>query len=384
MHATSILSILENPGAAIQDVVERLGKEPGPQPFDLAVVFVSPHHAETLGPLAQVLKETGLVTHILGVTGETIVGQDHEIEDAAAISLWAIRFPQGVTVTPVRLEATRQGLTGWPPESLAQHPTNQILILLADPFSFPTDEWLASLNTEKPALQVVGGNASGGHQPGNNRLALGSEIWETGAVGVLIEGPVRIRTVVSQGCRPIGHPLIVTRTEKNLVRELGRRPALEVFQEIFEDLEPSDQRRVLTGLHLGRVINEYQERFNRGDFLVRNVLGATEEGAIAITDHLRVGQTVQFHVRDADSADEDLRELLLSAQNSKPAAALLFSCNGRGTRLFNSADHDVSLLHEILGKIPVAGFFAMGEIGPIGGRNFLHGFTASIVLFESE
>ena len=230
----------------------------------------------------------------------------------------------------------------------------------------------------------MGGNASGGHQPGNNRLALGSEIWETGAVGVLIEGPVRIRTVVSQGCRPIGHPLIVTRTEKNLVRELGRRPALEVFQEIFEDLEPSDQRRVLTGLHLGRVINEYQERFNRGDFLVRNVLGATEEGAIAITDQLRVGQTVQFHVRDADSADEDLRELLLSAQNSKPAAALLFSCNGRGTRLFNSADHDVSLIHEILGKIPVAGFFAMGEIGPIGGRNFLHGFTASIVLFESE
>ena len=154
MHATSILSILENPGAAIQDVVERLGKEPGPQPFDLAVVFVSPHHAETLGPLAQVLKETGLVTHILGVTGETIVGQDHEIENAPAISLWAIRFPQGVTVTPVRLEATRQGLTGWPPETLAQHPTNQILILLADPFSFPTDEWLASLNTETPVVDI--------------------------------------------------------------------------------------------------------------------------------------------------------------------------------------------------------------------------------------
>ena len=202
---------------------------------------------------------------------------------------------------------------------------------------------------------------------------------------MLLGGPVSVRTVVSQGCRPIGHTMIVTKAEQNIIRELGRRPALEVLREMFQELSEDDQRRVQDGLHIGRVINEYQEMFQRGDFLVRNVIGADDSGAIQITDLVRVGQTVQFHVRDAETADEDLRSLFMHATRParrRPAGALLFTCNGRGTRLFGKPNHDVSLIHEILGPIPVAGFFAMGEIGPIGGQNFVHGFTASMVLFE--
>ncbi len=139
------------------------------------------------------------------------------------------------------------------------------------------------------------------------------------------------------------------------------------------------------GLHIGRVINEYQEAFGRGDFLVRNVIGADESGSIAITDQIRIGVTVQFHVRDAETADEDLRSLLAELEgDTHYEGALLFTCNGRGTRLFSKPDHDVQALRDALGPLPVAGFFAMGELGPVGGQNFVHGFTASIALFETK
>jgi small ligand-binding sensory domain FIST len=190
-----------------------------------------------------------------------------------------------------------------------------------------------------------------------------------------------VRAVVSQGCRPIGRPLIVTRAERNIVHELGRRPALEVLNEIFEQLDNRDRALIEGGLHLGVVMNEYQERFGRGDFLARNVLGATENGGIAINDQVRVGRTVQFMVHDAQSADEDLRALLADS-GRKPKAALLFTCNGRGTRMFGAPHHDVTVVRDVLGSLPLAGFFAMGEIGPVGGQNFLHGFTASLALFE--
>jgi small ligand-binding sensory domain FIST len=207
-------------------------------------------------------------------------------------------------------------------------------------------------------------------------------------VAIEITGEVAVATVVSQGCRPIGRSMIVTRAERNLIRELGRRPALEVLREVFDGLDPDDQERVRQGLHIGRVINEYQETFQRGDFLVRNVMGANDSGGIAITDMIRVGQTVQFHVRDAQSADEDLRTLLENARLARPTmkarGALLFTCNGRGTRLFEEPNHDVGVVHEILGPVPVAGFFAMGELGPVGGQNFVHGFTASVVIFEED
>ena len=207
---------------------------------------------------------------------------------------------------------------------------------------------------------------------------------------MLIDGPARIRTVVSQGCRPIGRPMIVTKADRNVISELGRRSAVEVLRELIEEADEADRNRVRQGLHIGRVINEYQEKFGRGDFLVRNVLGLTQDGGVAITDQIRVGQTVQFHVRDAQTADEDLHALLAAEKNLSSQfhetiqGALVFTCNGRGRRLFRTPDHDIDALRQQLGPIPAAGFFAMGELGPIGGRNFIHGFTASIVLFSGD
>ncbi len=215
--------------------------------------------------------------------------------------------------------------------------------------------------------------------------SVAAKVIEDGAVGCLFSGGVRFRTVVSQGCRPIGRTFVITKADRNVIQELGGRPALERLGEVFETLPEEDRDLARRALHVGRVTDEHKIEFRRGDFLVRNVLGADEEhGALAIADLVRRGQTVQFHVRDAATAGEDLRALLgeqASFLRDHPArGALLFSCNGRGTRLFPVPDHDVTAVRHGLGEVPVAGFFAGGEIGPVGGQNFLHGFTASVVL----
>ena len=378
----SALSTAKDTGTAIRDVLDRVVDRLDGGSGDLALIFASMDHAEGLGDLAIEVRDRGLARHVLGCTGESIVGEGREVEGAPALSLWAARLPEA-RIRPVRMTFDGSDFEGWsnptPPGS-----TGRTLLLLGDPFTFPTDEWLKRIDAEGDAPRVVGGMASGSHQPGRNRLVLDGSVHRDGAVGIEIDGEVSVRTVVSQGCRPIGRPLLVTRVEGNIIRELGRRPAIEVLREQFAGLDENDQALVRHGLHVGRVINEYQETFQRGDFLVRNVLGVDDEGGLAITDVVRVGQTVQFHVRDAETADEDLRQLLDEVRPaSDPSGALLFTCNGRGSRLFSVADHDVGAIRDRLGPIPVAGFFAMGEIGPIGGQNFVHGFTASVALFSA-
>jgi small ligand-binding sensory domain FIST len=228
--------------------------------------------------------------------------------------------------------------------------------------------------------------ASGARQAGENPLLIGEDLRLDGAVGVLLRGAVKARSVVSQGCRPIGRPLIITKAKDNIILELGGKTALDQLQQLWQELGPRDRELVQHGLHVGRVISEYMDAFRRGDFLVRNVVGLDKaSGALAITERVRVGQTIQFHVRDASTADEDLHAMLQLDRRGhagKPAAALLFSCNGRGTRLFEQPDHDARAIRAEAGAIPLAGFFAQGELGPVGGINFIHGFTASVVLFE--
>jgi small ligand-binding sensory domain FIST len=253
-------------------------------------------------------------------------------------------------------------------------------LLIGDPFSFPTDLLLRHLNERVPGTIVIGGMASGGTRPGETRLFLEGRVLDTGAVGVRVPG-IGIRALVSQGCRPVGNAYTVTRAEGNVIHELGGLPPLERLHELVAALPPQDRELVGHGLHIGRVIDEYKAELGRGDFLIRGVLGVDpESGAMAVGDTIEVGETIQFHVRDAATADEDLRALL--EREAEPAAgALLFTCNGRGSRLFPEPDHDAGLVARMLGEIPVAGFFCAGELGPVGGQNFLHAFTASIALF---
>ncbi|TWT33227.1 FIST signal transduction protein [Blastopirellula retiformator] len=355
-------------------------------PVDLAFVFVSPQHAEHLETIAAQLCNLLGTENLFGSTGEAIVGVGQEIEHAPAISLWLAHLP-GVEITPMHLEFQRTpdggSFTGWNGDLPLQWPSDASLILLGEPFSFPADALLARMNEDQPGVPIIGGMASGGHAPGENLLIHGAEVKKTGATAIYLHGAVRIRTVVSQGCRPIGQPMVITKSERNEIHLLGGRPPLDVIREIFATLPTSDQQLVNQGLQIGQVVDEYRDKFEPGDFIVRNVIGVNQEsGGISVGDYVRPGQTIQFHVRDEHSADADLKQLLAKEAPGTPLGALVFTCNGRGTRLFSTPDHDAACVQAACGDIPAAGIFAMGEIGPIGGQNFMHGFTASLALFE--
>ena len=388
MPFLSLMSTKGRSEAALDELAEQLASR-WSGPTDLVVVFFSAHHLDDAEAVAQRLHAILKPRALIGCPGETIVGGDREIENAPALSVWVGTWGQAVKITPYHLtfEQTPDGVTllGYPDALEEADAADTLVLALGDPFTFPTDEFLQQMNDDKPGIPVVGGMASGGQQPGVNRLLLGDQVVAQGAVGVVLQGDLKFHSIVSQGCRPIGKPFLVTKAHHNIMQELGGKPALGQLQQLFQELTPRDRQLVQQGLHVGRVINEYQDGFQRGDFLVRNVMGIDQEsGGIAITDRVRVGQTLQFHVRDADTADEDLRLLLQMnrAAMKNPAAALLFSCNGRGTRFFQQSDHDARAIRGELGPIPLTGFFAMGELGPVGGKNFVHGFTASVVVFE--
>jgi small ligand-binding sensory domain FIST len=364
-------------GEVAGEIMERFG---GDDP-DLVVCFASPHFVGTMDDLAFALRNLLSPRAMIGMTAVAVVGGAREVEDGPALSVFAASFPDA-QLTPVALgvERTPDGatITGWP--ELDRPPS--ALVLLADPFSFPVDGFLHRVNDDLTEtgdrLQVVGGAASAARGPGGNRLVLDDRVTTTGAVGVFLDG-VAVQTVVSQGCRPVGQPYMVTRAEGNRIEELAGRSAIDRVQDCASGSSEEDRMLMRAGLHLGLVVDEHQADFGRGDFLVRNVLGGDEtSGAIVVGDDVVVGQTVQFHVRDAAAADEDLHEMLTGVDG---AAALLFTCNGRGRQLFGVPDHDAGVVDQLLGPLPTAGAFCAGEIGPVAGRNALHGFTASLAIF---
>jgi small ligand-binding sensory domain FIST len=307
------------------------------------------------------------------------------VEGEPGLCLFAAHLP-GVSIQsfPIQAEETPEGLafSGLPEAGGAP----ETLLLFGEPFSFPATEFLSRLDEDNRGLQILGGMASGAFSPGENRLFLGGRTLVDGAVGVILSGPIRVRPVVSQGCKPFGKPLVITKADGNIILEMGGRSAIERLGEQVESLPQKERDLIPKRLHLGRAIDPTRRTFGRGDFLVRNVVGIDlQNGAIALTDPVRAGQTVQFHLRDAQTASEDLESLLQATRGTgaAPGGALVFSCNGRGSYLFSRPDHDAGAIQRELGPVPLAGFFAAGELGPVGGRNFLHGFTASIALFEA-
>jgi small ligand-binding sensory domain FIST len=373
-------------GRALADHIEGVLQH---GPIDLACLFLSSHYAEHAEELSSTVFDRLSPRALLGCTGEGIIATSEEIESAPAVTLWAAQLP-GTSLIPWRLSGVQEGgdvgVMDWPDLDATSEPST--LLMLADPFSIPMDEVLSGMADHCPGSVAIGGMAGGGHDEGENRLLLNEGVYENGLIGVAISGAVSIRTVVSQGCRPIGERYVVTKANHNVIHELGGMPALDQLRQMFESLNSHDRNLAQTALHVGIVMDEQRNRFERGDFLVRNLIGADRSsGSLAIGDAVAEGQTLQFHVRDAQSASEDLNLMLAadrSHQTSPILGALLFSCCGRGRGLFGRPHHDVTVVRERAGDIPVAGFFAQGEIGPVGGANFLHGYTASVALFSEH
>jgi small ligand-binding sensory domain FIST len=359
---------------------------------DLALLFGSFHHRAAFAEAVDSIRQTIHPTTMLGVTAESVLGVDRELVGLAGMSAIAFRLP-GVRLRPWSFAPERDLPLLDDAAAMQRHlgldAELRAVIMLADPFSTPIARLLPTLANsgfDAAPVPVVGGLSSGASQPGHNALALDDRVHTAGAIGVTVSGPIGLDIVVSQGCRPIGKPVVITKAQSNVIHELGGAPAVEVIRQMTSGLSEQDRSLLSGGLLVGTVINEYKERFGRGDFLIRNILGVDQkQGAIAVGDVPRVGQTLQFHVRDAETAHEDL-QLLLDAQqlHAAPLGGVLFSCNGRGLRLFKQENHDIRTIRERLGEIPLAGFFAAGEFGPVGDRSFLHGHTASLAVFRSR
>jgi small ligand-binding sensory domain FIST len=377
MRIGAALSTDPDPAKATREAAEEACVRLGKAEVSLALLVTSRDHAASAEVASEALRVEAAPERVIGCVAETVVGGDREVEGGPAVAVWLASLPEPVETFHMEFVRTSEGgvFGGYRFEETA----SDACLLIGDPFSFPTDLLLRHLNERVPGTVVMGGMASGGMGSGETRLFIDDRVVETGAVGARVSG-IRIRALVSQGCRPIGNAYTVTRAEGNVVHELGGRPPLERLQELFATLTPQDRELVSQGLHVGRVIDEYKAEPGRGDFLIRGVRGVDPEtGALVVGDAIEVGETIQFHVRDGATADEDLRSLL--ERDAEPAAgALLFTCNGRGSSLFSVPDHDASLVSKMLGGLPLAGFNCAGEIGPVGGKNFLHGFTASIAL----
>ncbi len=358
-------------------------------PPTLAVVFASPPLCEDAEGLLEEIHGALAPEHLIGSMGEAVVADGQEVEEGPALAVWAARLP-GAEVIPFRLVARPvadgMGVLGWP-DAIADAPAGNIgpILMLADPFTFPADGLLSQLNEEPGAPVVVGGLASGGRRPGDHRLFAGADVLSEGAVAVAVRG-AGIRTVVSQGCMPIGPEMVITSAEGSTVHELAGVPALSKLEEVVAALDPSERAMAAEGLLTGLVIDENTPDYGRGDFLIRAIHGGDRDtGALVVGERVRVGQTMRFHVRDAGSADEDLRAALREARGAIGEAAvggaLVFSCNGRGTRMFAAPHHDAAAIDEELDRVPAAGLFCNGEIGPVGGKSFVHGFTATMAVF---
>jgi small ligand-binding sensory domain FIST len=354
-------------------------------PPDLVALFASAHwspHFDDLLERAQALTRAPIV---IGCSGGGVIGPGTELEDVPGLAMLALSLP-GALLHPVHLshEALAgcstaddlRRLTGAPPDDV-----NGWLVL-ADPFTLDPEGLLRALVAAYPDVPLVGGLASSRPGVEGTQVFLNERSYDHGAVCLSIGGAYTLQTLVSQGCQPIGQPWTITGVERNVVSTIGNRPAYEVLVETFHGLPPEQQRRAQRNLLIGLAIDERRDSFARGDFLIRTLMGADpRSGALAIGALPRVGQTIQFQLRDAEAADEDLRAMLATVDPATRAAgAILCSCNGRGVGLFGQPHHDAQRVAERLGGLPLAGLFCNGEIGPVGGQPFLHGFTASLRL----
>jgi len=390
MQFASAISRDDQLETAIEETLETLAQQAPELSADIVFVFATPHHLKALADQLPVIQKRLDAPTLIGCTGGGVIGDRREIERRSAFAVLAASMP-GVSVTPFHLEQSNlEDLSAdyWRRQFDFADDDEPAFVLLPDPFTIDAQKLLDSLNATYPLRPVIGGLASGSQSASSCALFLNGEVVH-GAVGLGLTGNFNLYTVVSQGCRPIGEPQIITRCDNQIIYELGGRPALEVILALIETLSPADQRLARSALLMGRVIDEYKEKFERGDFLIRTLMGAdSKSGAIAVGDVFRPGQTVQLHVRDAATAREDLHALMHDIshclERQTASGALLFSCNGRGSHLYGEPDHDSRVVAETTGAIPIAGFFCNGEIGPIGNTNFLHGFTASIGIFQEK
>ncbi len=386
MSFVSAIASHSNVDQVLDDLLDQV--ETG-TPIDVAFLFVSTYFTNDIDDIVTRLQSELKPGVLLGCTAEGVIGCEKEIESEPAISLVVARLP-GVQITPFMLQP---GSSEWHRMLLSPGefcrtvdvPADaQLVILFADPFSIPMDDVLHAFTTCYPGIPMVGGMASGALRPNGNVLIANDFLTRQGAVGLALSGNLSVDLIVSQGCRPIWRPFKVQSAHRNMIYNLEGRPPLAWLQDLIPELSDEDRALLQNGLFVGRAIDPARDEMGRGDFLIRGLMGIDQEnGAIAIGDSVMEGETIQFHLRDVITAQEDLEMLLIPQMfRQPPSGGLLFTCNGHGTRLYDHPNGDISIIQNSIQNVRLAGFFCAGEIGPVGNQNFVHGQTVSLALFR--
>ncbi len=379
------LSSLPDARAGTEEAVAAARKGLGGAGCDLAIVFAAGAHLQAPEATLEAVYDGLSPTHVVGCGAGGVLADSREVERGTAVAVWAASLGEEGSATPFHsvVSTSESGTVAGVPDLAGASGA----VMLADPMSFPAEPILRAMSEVQPGVPVLGGIASARLGDGGAALFLGEEVVDGGAVGVRFHG-VPFLPCVSQGAAPIGPELTITACEGNVILELAGRPAYEKVQEVVSDLSSTDRALLdrAGGVLIGLVVEPNKPDYLQGDFLVRPLLGADRRtGAVAVGAVARLGQVVRLHVRDARSADSDLRRALQERRRAlgpePPAGALVFACNGRGRAMFGDGDHDASVVTEMLAGAPAAGFFAAGEIGPVGGECHLHGFTATVAVF---
>ena len=365
----------------------------GDQIPDLAIAFVSVHHAARYEEVPGLIRELIGDCVLIGCSGGGVIGAGREVENRPGFSIAVAVLPE-TELAPFHIDNVDLPDGDAPPHTwenltsvtAAEDPQ---FLLLSDPFSVQGEQLLMGLDYAFPRSVKIGGLASGGQQPGSNALYLGSQIYDSGAVGVALHGNVAVDTIVAQGCRPIGERMQITESDRNMLVELDGRGTFDVLRELFAGLSERDQRLAQHSLFLGVVMDEFNDNPKLGDYLIRNIIGMdARRGALAVGEYLKEGQIVQFHLRDAETSSQDLNDMLTQYMadgvQTGGTGALLFQCLGRGEYLYGRADHDTEMFRDKVGNIPLAGFFCNGEIGQVSGSTYLHGYTSSFGIFRPK
>ena len=392
MKWASAISELSTLPEALEQCAASIGDQLGEAP-QLAVAFVSPHYQQDYAQVGPMLGNLLGAEHTFGCSGGGIIGAGLEVEQRPALSVTAATLP-GVDIEAFHLDGDKlpdldAGPDKWTELLGVSENQDPQFVLLADPFSFPVQNLIMGLDFAYPRAAKIGGLASGAQRPGDNALFLDGAVHGSGAIGLALHGNIMVDTVVAQGCRPIGDAMRITSSQRNILGELDGKPPMAVLQDLFRTLSERDRQLMGHSLFLGVVMDEFIDAPVQGDFLIRNVVGMDQRtGALAIGEMLKEGQLVQFHLRDAETSAQDLTFVLdrYAAENreNEVPGALLFSCLGRGEYLYGRPNHDTEIFRDKLGQVPLGGFFCNGEIGPVGGTTFLHGYTSSFGLFRSR
>ena len=391
MKWVSAVSEQTNLEEAIEECAASVLSKLGGTAPDLAVTFVSPHHEANYEKVSSLVKQRLESAKVFGCSGGGIIGNGEEIEQRPAVSITCASLP-GVEIVDFYLDGESlpdldAGPTSWEELVKVSKDQNPQFVMVADPFSFPVQNLLMGLDFAFSQSAKIGGLASGAQQEGGNALFLNDQVYRSGAIGLALHGNIAVDTVVAQGCRPVGQPMRITESQRNMLVKLDGQPPLDLLKELFQTMSQRDQGLMQNSLFLGVVMDELLDTPQQGDFLIRNVVGMdARTGVLAIGEMLKEGQLVQFHLRDAETSAQDLTAVLeryaIENRENQIHGALLFSCLGRGQYLYGRPNHDTDIFHEKLGSVPLGGFFCNGEIGPVSGTTFLHGYTSSFGIFR--